>query len=438
MVTNDSGRVRVAGWVWRLTVAVYLTATLIRGWKVVPEATTAFQFAQFVPVAVGLVLMVALARPRVPGRPATILLVGLAGYLAVAIASAIVSVNPSGTLAQAAVSWLMFGFVGWNALVRWREDVSAVRGDLAWVVAFMAVAQLLGLIVLAIEPEYATAWTGGRYLGLFENANYAGVSSGISIVIVVYLFLDAAPRTRGLLLAAVPPLIAALVLSGSRTALTGCVAGVAVVLVVAMRRPGAKAAIAVAAAAIAALIVLFPVGELRGEETLPSQIVSEPPTPVASASPSSSPDIDDDAGSDGPDVGEIVNDQTSGRLDLYVRGLEAWLESPILGHGFKTTPLVLDGLEAHNLVIGVLIETGALGLLFFVVVIVAFALLFRSRNADLRFAGPVAAVGVAEMTSSAFFGWGAPVTVLLWLVIVGAFFVRHAPVAVGRTHPADE
>lgn len=429
----SSARGRAIAWTWRATVTIYLLATVVRSWKLAPEATTAYQVAQFAPVLLGLVVLVLLKRPARPDRATAIFFVGIAAYLAVAVLSVVVSLDATSTLAQACISALMIGFVAWTALARWRDDPAATRADLAWVVGLMAGFQTLGLALLAYEPEWATAGTGGRFLGVFENANYSGVISGVGIVVLVYLWLDARPEVRGLLIAAAVPLGASIVLTGSRTALVGCVAGIAFVVAAAGPRIRVVVGAAVAALIVVIVIVIVPIGALRGEATLPSARTPTPtatattPAQIAEPTPTTTAETAEPTPTTTaePDVADIVNDQTSGRLDLAFLALDKWRESPLLGYGFKTSPYLLNGLQAHNLAIGVLLETGIVGAIAFLVVIASFVVLSRSGRGDLRFGGALIAVFVAEMTSSALFGWGAPVTILLWLVIVGQFFARR-------------
>jgi O-antigen ligase len=124
-------------------------------------------------------------------------------------------------------------------------------------------------------------------------------------------------------------------------------------------------------------------------------------------------------------------DFTGGRIPIWRAALARWAEKPWLGTGYRTTPTLqgMDGFEAHNVYLSVLVEMGVLGAAVFA------ALLFMILRAAPRM-GPerlllalAVAILAGQLTSSSLFGWGGQTALLEWLML-------FALAASGRTQGA--
>jgi hypothetical protein len=124
----------------------------------------------------------------------------------------------------------------------------------------------------------------------------------------------------------------------------------------------------------------------------------------------------------------------TGRTEVWKRGIDQFLETPILGMGFNADRLVL-GAHMHNSYLQALIQTGLLGAIpFSAAIIYAWILLWRlvrkineitptRKHLVIQAAGILAFLSVRTITEStgAFFGvdWLLLAPVFLYLQIVG-------------------
>jgi O-antigen ligase len=366
---------------WRAGVAVMIAAGGLSGGglgHVLPDL--AWDLLIFAPAALlTLVLWVATpGTPAAPWRPAGI---AFAALVLAAAVSSLTSSDPPRVLAQSGILALMGAFLLGTWRTRWTG-----RGRLAadLVPAVAAVSVLVGLSLLL--GSLGIGWAFGdneRLAGVYSNPNGLGMMAAFVILVLLVVAHDARAAHRVILLVATVPLLAVLVWSGSRGAALGLLVG-ALVAMIARRAWWWLVGVVSAAIAVS-------VGVLVGAPWL----------------------------LDRAQYGDI----TSGRITLYLELLERWAESPVLGIGYRLADTANRfELPAHNILLGVLVETGVLGFAAFVALLV---LLFRAGRAG-PWLGPVVGILVYEQTESSLFGWGGPTAVAFWLVLVAHAAYRTA------------
>jgi O-antigen ligase len=461
MVSADVRGARVwrliTEWWWRLAVTAYGVFTVVRGLAGEGPQVAPIQAAQFGTIAIGLAGLLylelrgrrlAITRPRLPRTRFALFVWSLAAFVVVAALSTVLSEDVGYGMAQLAITVLMLGFVLATAATRWRRDAMLIRHDFAWWVGLAAIVQTIGILVLVVRPDLVQLYAGARFFGVFTNPNFCGIVSAGGLVLAALVIADGrSPRHRPWLIAAMVPLAAALYLSQSRGALIATVVAVATILFFLVRKWFVRVIVIVGALAVAVVAVAIPVTVLRGPDTLlfepatpaptatvaPPAETAAPVVPEAPAQPSApaeAPPVTPPPSPEptpeppqGPQEGDL-DVQSSGRVGLYKEAVHSWLEAPVLGHGFRSSASQLHGLEPHNLVLEVLVETGVLGVIPFLGACLAIALCFLRRPRNLRYLGPIASIVVTENVTSTAFGWGGPVALITWLILAGAFVWR--------------
>jgi O-antigen ligase len=390
---------------WRGGFAIFLLAAMARSFVVVnsldDEVLTAVQFG-----AIGIALVsVLISRIDATMRRVDVLIAfALALLLLVAILSSIFGIRPSVSLPQCAIFALIAAFLIATSLKRWVSP-RIVRGDLTTLFTIVCLAQAAGLVGFLAGAHWAS---GGydRFIGCFTNANYAGIASAVTAPLVFYLASGRGPLLRSAFWAGLLVLAAALWFSESRGSLIAFVAGLAVSFMIRMHRRWVTAVTLVAAAVVSGVVVVI-------SFALRSEVVNVKLDPAAASI-------------------------TSGRLDIYGTIIHAWSKRPILGTGYRTTPEITGGLQAHNVYLSMLTETGIIGALCFVLWVVLIVLGgARGPRTALTF-GAVVAVAVSEITESSLFGFGAPTALLAWVAIMAYASLGKfdAPRPAPKWHPA--
>ncbi|MDQ0374231.1 O-antigen ligase family protein [Cellulomonas humilata] len=311
--------------------------------------------------------------PARPDRPDLLVQVGALGLAAAALVSSLPSPHRGTSLAQTAVLLVMLVMVVGTGYSRWRPAPGLLRGDL---VAMTVTGSFWSLtstaLVLAKEPWAIGPY--GRAVGVFSNANYLGMVSATSLVTALALTLGVTDvRRRRWAFAATFVLLVPVALSQSRGAALAAAAGVIVTLLALGRSRAALAALVAGLAAAVGAALLVP------------DLLSRLPT----------------------------DDVTSGRWALWRTLLELWAQHPVVGIGYRTTELVA-GMSAHNILLATLVETGVIGLLALLAVMVG--ALWSGRRSPLL--GAVVCVLVAEQSESTLFGWAGPTALTAWLVLI--------------------
>ncbi len=337
--------------------------------------------------------------------------VAFAAFLALALASAVYSVDPELSFKRA-LSVLLFGMVVF--LYFWRQtDRAQVRMDLA---AF--VASLVPVVYLA-EAGYALlvpdhAFLGGRLRGLSGNPNGLGELVMITLPLVYWDLLRRRPGGRRILAAGTLALgLGLLVLSGSRASFLAL--GVAVLLMTYRLAPRYFLGMLLA---VAALFVL--------ERTYHGPL-SAAPAPGAQ-----------------PGLAERLADYAdpAGREEAWAKAWRMGLERPVWGHGFGTARQTFGELEfarhsggyPHNFVLHVFLDLGFVGVaavLVLHVVLISYAVrcLGRGRaRAETGLPALAGALYLAGLANALFESWmfsaGSPTAFPFWLMAM--FVIRYA------------
>ncbi len=385
---------------WPTLVLLSFAASLFRS---IPAFGTAlssgvWQGLQFGAIALALVLLPwrqlsasALGWPGRPGRrPLAWAAMSFTALVVVALASMAWSASPRVSLVAALASALMLVFLIASAQLRWR-DSDRRRHDVALLWWAGVVAQGLGLLGYLVGNTWSVQYAG-RYGGLFANANFSGMLSALMLPVALVVAERASRRGRWLTGVGASILLTTLLLSGSRGGLLSTVAGVLTVLVV-LRWSAARRWLA----------PILAVG-------IVSALAAALATWLASTSP---------LASYSRELSEV--DVLSGRSELYLASLRRFAAHPILGSGFNTGPeFNADRLQAHNIVLTVATDLGVLGLVPFLVGLVALAVAARPLARGNLLLGGAVAVLLNDMAESSLFGWGNSTALLSWLILVAA------------------
>ena len=434
---------------WRTPVGIFLIVSSIRGSELlVTVDTDIWLVAQFGSAALGLLWLTVTARPATPRGPVRIAVVSMAVLMAVVSLGLVTSIDLVTSATQLLLSVLMLSFVAQTLLSRWARQPTRVTGDLLFVSFTVTIVFLVSFGLLAFNCQ-SMLGAYGRFTGLLSNANYAGALGALVTVLLLVLLPKISSLMQVMAGGSIVVTTAAALASTSRSAILAMLVGVGIVLFTRIDTRWRRTILIIVVAAVCVIVTLFPIQLIRGDLSIPSAprpsttepTLSEIPESVSPGAPSptypgpppqpeeSNPLVEGLA--DGPSVSEdpitTIDDQASGRLEIYRKAVAAWAASPILGTGFRTSPLVLDGVETHNLALAVLLETGLLGFAAFAAA--SFSLLLRFRDLwrshrPRRFEGigPVVVVLVIETALSSMFGWGGPTALLFWLVLA-AFLV---------------
>lgn len=404
---------RVGDLVWAAAVTWWVLVALVRVNAVLPGLHPyALLVAQVVPLgAATVVLLVGSPRAVAPERRGV--LWASAALVALCGASAVWSSDLVRTAAQALVLAIAVAFLLTTLVVRWPARLAQ---DLTSLWAVGVAVSLAGVIARLAGVDLAVG-IAGRSQGVVGNPNYFGMLLTTTIWAAAWLLVrgGASRWMRVLLPASVGLAIGALVTTGSRGSMLAVATG-AVVLVVLARprpRPGVRP---VAGALVLATLV---VGTWM--------IAPAPPEGVV-------------AGEGGGDLGALVDrgaletDVTSGRLGLWQETAERTTDHPVLGHGYRSSEIVLDGLTTHDLPLTIALELGIVGLLL--VGWLAWALAAAARaggRADAVLVASAATLVVQELLESTLHAPSGPVA-LLQLVLL---YALAAPSVAARSTAED-
>lgn len=248
------------------------------------------------------------------------------------------SATPAYT-AAAAVAWLGL----WAAAVVTADSFTPQQA-LRAMAAALALAMLLSLLLLAVEPALALSpMDNGRLLrlsGIFASPNNLGRAAALLLLVVVLALRESRPAEWPWLLLAAGLGAACLVLSESRGSMAGL--AVAVGLVIVLRRPLLGLLLAGLAAATALMLALEP------------QVLEAAARGVARSG----------------SLEEVSS--FTGRTDIWAAGWRLIGQAPWLGHGYASSHEVLPAAyqgaygwtttSAHNLWLQAWLTTGAVGL----------------------------------------------------------------------------
>jgi hypothetical protein len=386
-----------------------------------------------------LALFVAAGALALEGRAFTRLrvsvLVAAGSFLAVAVESALWSVDPRLTLERAATLVVLLATATALATACARRPEVARR--LLWgIVAGAAVVTALGLVVLAFDHaaavEQATLDLPARYRGFGENPNTVSLLLALCLPIATWLAFYA--RTRAELVLAVVLAVAfdaSIAASGSRGAIAAGFAGT--FLAVALARAPARVRL-VSAAAVAALlaasiaVALAPKSKGEAAPAPPPSTKSAPKPKPGYRNVESDYPLAFDIGTQAP--GEAAPTHRTlfgltGRGEAWRGAIDQADERPALGYGFGTEDRVFVDRYANfagglpeNSYIGIYLQLGAVGLAAFLVLVGGLALAAvrtRSRpEASVSLAVLLAAL-VLAIAQSYIYSVGNIGTVTVWV-----------------------
>jgi O-antigen ligase len=317
------------------------------------------------------------------------------------------STDPRNSASQVVALGLTFAAIYLTATRRWTGDT--MLRDLAviyWtLVAIVAASVLAGPAGL---PEARAFY--GRYQGIFASANTLGEIAAMAIPLGLGLW--ATRRDRLIYLVGVAILLSGLGLAESR----GAIGALALGGIFFAWRGGARGVVryVVPAAAVLALAVAL-VAVLN-----PSAVAVDTLVQRFNA-----------AGS---------TDFTNSRSAAWQSAINIWMSSPIIGHGYRTTEGLFQGLKAqglldfgpntaHNLALEVAVELGIIGL---VLVLGLLAAIVQAAGHTTSTIGRAAAVCVVvglgtQLFESGLFGTGSLFAFLFWLVAAAAAVDSRRP-----------
>lgn len=372
---------KIAG-LWRLLVATSFAASVLR--NSIPAPESFWYAAQFGPIVAATLITLLGRKSKTKPRPSDRWIAAtLALFVGAAALSGISGVLPSVSLPQVALLAVVVAFLLATYLRRWVGQ-EVVTGDLALVFTLGSVTSLAGLAAYTLGYAPAIA-DYGRFQGLLTNANYAGMVAAITIGVGV----TSVPTRKHLILtlAGIGVSSAALVLSGSRGALLAIVVAL---VAVALSKAQRKSVIPIAFFGSIAAIVTF---ALR---------------------PSIVGDLTEAFGRN-----QQASDITSGRAEIYADLINNWTQAPLLGTGYRTTEVISrDGAAGHNIYLSVLTETGVVGALIVLALLIAVVAGSPRHGSSALVKGAVIVVAVMELTESSILGWGGPTALIAWLVVL--------------------
>lgn len=274
-------------------------------------------------IAVGLTLasLVARRRPDATAIPAG----PLAGLGAIALGGVVATIHASDpSTGLAGVTTFVLGSAGpVVAMALW----SPTRPQLRWFTSLW----LAGAVTSALWAILVGPAVFGRRAGLTTHPNHLGIVCVLATGLALGMLVTRARQARAPALVALPPLLAALVLSGSRAAVVGVVA-----VVVAMAWLCRRFRLALRALAV---VVAFGVIVLGGLVEVPEQ-----------------------SGLGRLAGGRSSSESDTARAENLARSLERLERHPFTGEGFEFAE------EAHNIYLQVAVAAGPLGVIGLVLV----------------------------------------------------------------------
>jgi exopolysaccharide production protein ExoQ len=405
--------VRVWSYGWQTCLVVALVALSLQGGEFSSPEVSALRF---IPLAVGMVLL--FLGPKPPRRPrngwvaAWTALVGL--FVLWAAISLGWAISAGETSSQLVLLGVVVGFVVLAVHRRW-VDAATIRSDLALVYWTVAAITIAGLAAWLAGAAWATQPPEDRVRGLFLTPNTFGMIVALILPLGWALFRHRSTAVRVCFIATQAVLLAALLVTGSRTSAAAALAGLL------------AAALADRSVIRRAALLGFLVGGgllLLGGAGLARQEFAR----------------------DWLRVDTLLSGNM--RFEAWSVLAGTWEEQPLIGYGFRSTEALVAALKAngtlrgfgpetaHNGFVQVLVELGAIGF----ALIVAVMLLAVAAAAWARWVpglvGALVAGMVVQLAESSWYSFGAVFALVLWIMTGAA--VAAARVAQLERDPPDE
>jgi hypothetical protein len=425
---------------WHRAIAVVLPLTILLlagGSSSVPRFRELAVHARWL----GLFALAALAVAQLAAQRVRLVLpfawAAAAGFVLVALESALWSVDPRLTVGRVVTVCVVFAAAAALALGAARPETAATR-VLDGVLAGAAAVALASLVVLVLSHGDAvlpaTAGAGWRFRGVGESPNTVPMLLCLALPIAVWSTLARTGPARVTGIACTLLFTGEVAVSGSRGALIAAVGGTLVTALACAHTMRARV-VAVAAVIVAALVCVK-VAELPK----PVPIVAAPGSSTSSGTeaPSATPifALEDEIGfpphgAYRPPVARTPFG-ASGRAEAWNGALEQWAKRPVAGYGFGTEEHVfVDRFFAYesrlveNGYLGLLLQVGAAGLAVFLVLLAALvACGVRLLRSPLRTGPAAAASGVlgaamlVEMGQTGFLSVGNIAALSIWLAVL--------------------
>ncbi|OLT28514.1 hypothetical protein BJF82_03260 [Kytococcus sp. CUA-901] len=311
--------------------------------------------------------------------------------LLAAVLTSLIAIPTAGT--DALVKCLPLGtlvlFVVGLVTRRWRtgfqpRDLSPIAATLGFLLTASVTAGLMGLPFAISDARSADSLdaTAGRIQGLFTNPNTLGLMGLLLCPVAVGLYIETKKRSN--LLWALSGILAVL-LSESRTSLAALAIAAVVIAGLPVLRKGLFQVQAWVLLVPVALVLLFAYGRAILPESL-ARVFSR-----------FSPDTS-------------ARSRFNGREELWSTAIQAWSESPLVGHGYGQSGIVMDryrqmgafdiqSASTHQSFLQWGIETGWLGFVGLAVAIfgVISGALRKDHSPSAMGAAVAALAGVASM-----------------------------------------
>jgi len=353
----------------------------------------------------------AFGRPRARLRPSVS--VAAIAFLAIAVDSAVWSVNSRVTIERAATIVLLFATAAALA-VGSAGRPGAARRVLWGIVAGAVLVTGLGLVTLAFDHaaavQAATPDVPARFRGFGQSPDTVALLLALCLPVACWLALEARSRTeRMLALAAAVAFDASIAASGSRGAIAAGFAGLFVVASLARGSIRTRALLnAVVAVFLAATIVVALAPKSKGNAATSKHYAAPAPTEIKPKpgyiNVGATYPFEFDIGSQGPGEAAPTHRRLfglSGRGEAWRGALDLADARPALGYGFGTEDRVFVnrytnfvGGSPEDSYIGIYLQLGAVGLAAFFLLVGVLVL------GGLRRATPEATVSLAVLAAA--------------------------------------
>ena len=370
--------------VWRWLIGVSLATSVVRGSGIAARLDlplTALQFG-FLAIAL-LALWVAPSTAR--RRSLTSMHYLAFAFVLFAAFTTLWSPVPATTTVRSLLYLLMLLVALETSRIRW-ADAAVLSRDLILLFWLAVIVSALGLL-LAIVGVPGMLGAYERFKGLTINSDVAAWIATIAFPIGYSRLFGETGRHRVWIIVGGSILAIAVVTSGTRGAMVALVGAIVVVHLLRVRSwiVGASIAGVILAASVVMLSGILPVGR----------------------------------------VAEHSTDISSGRFGLWDMGIALWTRRPIGGWGFGSTSYLpgfanQDGMSLHNAYLSVLVETGAVGCVLFIALLIRLFVRWKARPESGIIAAAVAVL-VNGVFESSLVNLGSPMTMEAWLVL-GALF----------------
>lgn len=382
---------------WRILTLLQLIAGCLKGSAfgafTSVERWTLLQFGAL--FASGVWVLVWRQRSLLARRLESKFFVLLIMLIVLAASSSLWSVKPSSTLAQATLLFATTLALLSAVHFRWTRRAVLI-GDVTMYVVAIAFIQSVGLYFY-VEGDSRSVFQGlTRFQGITVNPNYAGYLSALALGSLPLVWATSQIR-RSILVLAAAPLVASLLLTGSRGPLLAVIGGLIVFGSVVKKQRISLEFIFITVALLVSTAL-----------AKPSLLLA--PTRAF-------------------DRTGVVGGASSGRIEIWREAVARLSENPVYGTGYRTyqTLPLGNGLTAHNLYLDLGVELGILGTVLGVLMLSSAVRAGYRGYARLLLPVPVV-VCINELFETSLTGLGSPTALTAWtLLAITIAYTRLGP-----------